>query len=79
MKVADIRDQLHVQIDQIQDEVFLLELSELVKLQLVHPIPYELNEAQLQAIEEGRAQHRAGLGIPHEQVMEEIDSWLKDK
>lgn len=78
MKVVDIRKQLHVQIDQIQDEGFLLELNELIKSQTIDPVPYELSPAQLQAIEEGRAQCKAGLGIPHEQAMEEIDSWLKD-
>ena len=78
MKAVEIKKQLHLQIDQIQDEDFLLALNDLMKSQLGNVVAYQLSPAQLAAIEEGRAEHRAGLGIPHEQAMEEIDAWLRD-
>lgn len=78
MQVADLKMQLHSQIEQIVDPAFLIELNELIKAQLGTPIEYQLSPAQMKAIEEGRAEYASGLGISNEQAMEDIDRWLKD-
>ncbi|MEY3442488.1 MAG: hypothetical protein RLZZ519_769 [Bacteroidota bacterium] len=78
MQVADLKMQLHAQIDQIVDATFLIELNELLKFQLGNQTEYQLSPEQLHLIEEGRAEYRAGLGISHEQAMEEVDAWLKE-
>lgn len=78
MQVSDLKMQLHAQIDQIVDANFLFELNELLKSQLGNQVKYALNPEQMHAIEEARAEYRSGLGISHEQAMEDIDEWLKN-
>jgi hypothetical protein len=78
MKVVDIKKQLHAQIDMIDDEAFLAELENLIQSQLGLASPYTFSPAQLESIVESRKQLAQGLGIPHDQVMEESERWLDE-
>ena len=57
MTAFEIKEQLHLQIDQIEDKDFLLVLNELVKSQLDNTVEYQLSPAQLAVIEDGRAEY----------------------
>lgn len=78
MKIQQLKEQLHALIDEIQNEAQLLDLVEIIQAQQKPALPYALNPEQLIAIEEGRSEFRAGLGIPNEQVMQEMEDWLSN-
>lgn len=76
MELDEIKEQLYARIEQIEDESLLFELNDLLKVKLENAGAYLFSPGQLVAIEQGRAEHKAGLGIPHEQVMKESELWL---
>lgn len=77
--MRDIRQELHRQIDAINDDVFLKELNRILSSRLGKHSPITFTKSQLAAIAEGRAQVAAGQVYSHEEVMKEAEEWLKNQ
>jgi hypothetical protein len=79
MKAAEIKKQLHEQIDQIDDSEFLRALKSLLNSRLGNSSPFEFSEQQLDSMAISRAQIALGEGVSNEDVFSGAEEWLDGK
>ena len=81
-KAKRLRKEIRFWLDQIDNPDFLKGIRALVRVEGAggKTVTMEsLPEHVRRGIEEGERQLGAGLGIPHEEVMKELDQWLNEK
>lgn len=76
MKETNLKDILIQRIQAIDDEVFLHALKILTDAKVEND-KYHLNQFEQEKINKARHQYAAGETFSHEDIKQEIDSWLK--
>ena len=77
MNISAIKEKLIKEIRQTNDLQLLQAVLRILSLKTEEEV-YQLNEAQLSAIEEARAQFKRGEFLTNEEADKEIEEWLKE-
>lgn len=77
MSISNLKEILIRRIKEIEDENFLNAIKELTD-HLSDDRPYELNDFEKQKITIARKQVKDGKISSHEEVVERVESWLKE-
>ena len=77
MSISNLKEILIRRIKDIEDENFLNAIKELTD-HLPDDRPYELNDFEKQKIAIARKQVKDGKTSSHEEVVERVESWLKE-
>ena len=77
MNTSAIKEKLIKEIRQTNDLQLLQAVLRILSLKTEEEV-YQLNEAQLSAIEEARAQFKRGEFLTNEEADKEIEEWLKE-
>ena len=77
MNISAIKEKLIKEIRQTNDLQLLQAVLRMLSLKTEEEV-YQLNEAQLSAIEEARAQFKGGEFLTNEEADKEIEEWLKE-
>ena len=77
MNTSAIKEKLIKEIRQTNDLQLLQAVLRMLSLKTEEEV-YQLNEAQLSAIEEARAQFKRGEFLTNEVADKEIEEWLKE-
>ena len=77
MNTSAIKEKLIKEIRQTNDLQLLQAVLRMLSLKTEEE-GYQLNEAQLSAIEEARAQYKRGEFLANEEADKEIEEWLKE-
>ena len=77
MNISAIKEKLIKEIRQTNDLQLLQAVLRMLSLKTEEEV-YQLNEAQLSAIEEARAQFKRGEFLTNEVADKEIEEWLKE-
>lgn len=77
MNTSAIKEKLIKEIRQTNDLQLLQAVLRMLSLKTEEEV-YQLNEAQLSAIEEARAQFKRGEFLTNEEADKEIEEWLKE-
>jgi uncharacterized membrane protein len=76
MTTIELKKKLIKQINNIEDELFLLEMSRLIDFENEESEVYCFTEEESRAIEEAREQYAKGEFLSNEEANKEVDEWL---
>ena len=74
----ELKQQIIAELENVQDEHFLEEFLAMIRFHIAGDrelVP--MTPAMKARVKIAEEESRKGLGIPHEQVMEEMEQWLK--
>ena len=78
MTGIELKEKLIAQINRIDDEHMLDDISRNIDLKLeLNNGTYVMSAAEIEAVEEGLEQLRTGQWITHEEANKHVEEWLK--
>ncbi|MDQ3021946.1 MAG: hypothetical protein M3R36_15440 [Bacteroidota bacterium] len=79
MTTQEIKNILHDNIENIEDEKFLEALRIIINSKVEENGVFKLNDIQKKKIRQSNLQFKRGEGISNDEVFEKMEKWLKEK
>jgi hypothetical protein len=76
MKILELKEKLIKQINNIEDELLLVEISELLNFEEDESDIYYFTDEQKRAIEKAQRGYKRGEFLTEDEANNEVDEWL---